>query len=353
MEMTRSDLIERLALAFEWYRGMVSPETGRFAYLYRPMQDAIVADGLPVRDLGTIWDAAILSRFLARSELQPVIERSLAHYASLLVPHGRAMILDSRRLGEPSSIAHSAFLALALLASGSRDRGGTIDDLIGGIIDQQREDGSYGIYFAGEPDDGLELYPGEAMLAILEAYAVTQDPRYLASVERGFAFHRDRMPASEISPLRIVFHANWQAQYGSLLHEHSRSERIRTAVRDHVFSLHDRVVRSGFYDRVERNPAAQATVEVACALEGISDAYAIAARERDVHRMDAYARCCRIALAHLLRAQRLSHSTPRERGGFGHTLADRTQRIDVTGHVVGGFIKNLQSQIALEPLRAS
>ena len=96
--MTRSELIERLALVFEWYRGMVAPETGRLAYIYRPVQDAIVADGQPIRDIGTIWDVAILSRFLARSELQPVIERSLDHYTSLLVPHGRAMILDSRRI---------------------------------------------------------------------------------------------------------------------------------------------------------------------------------------------------------------------------------------------------------------
>jgi hypothetical protein len=351
--VTRSELIERLGLAFEWYRGMVSPETGRLAYLYRPVQGTIVADGQPVRDIGTIWDVAILSRFLTRSELKPVIERSLDHYTSLLVPHGRAMFLDSRRLGEPSSIAHSAFLALALLASGSPDRGEIIDDLACGIVDQQREDGSYGIYFGGEPDDGLELYPGEAMLAIMEVYAVTHDPRYLASVERGFAFHRDRMPASEITPLMLVFHANWQAQYGSLLHEHSRGGPTRAAVRDHVFSLHDRVVRSGFYDRVERSPAAQATVEVACALEGISDAYAIAARERDVHRMDAYARCSRTALAYLLRAQRLAYGTPRERGGFGHTLAERTQRIDVTGHVVGGVIKSLRNRITRATSRAS
>jgi len=42
------------------------------------------------------------------------------------------------------------------------------------------------------------------------------------------------------------------------------------------------------------------------------------------------------ALAYLLRAQRLEHCTARERGGFGQSLADRTQRIDVIGHVLGG-----------------
>jgi hypothetical protein len=40
-----------------------------------------------------------------------------------------------------------------------------------------------------------------------------------------------------------------------------------------------------------------------------------------------------------------SQPSARERGGFGQTLADRTQRIDVTGHVVAGFIKTLHCDI--------
>jgi len=341
--MTRPELTERLALVFEWYRGMVSPETGRLAYAYRPEEDATIVDGNPIRDIAAIWDLALLSKFLARSELRPVIERSLDHYTSLLVRHGPAWILDPQRLGEPSSIAHSAFLALARLASDHSER---VVDLVDAIVGQQRNDGSYRIYFGDEPDDGVELYPGEAMLAIMETYALTRDPRHLASVERGFAFHRDRMPADEVDPRMIVFYANWQAQYGSLLHAHSPA--CRAGVRDYIFSLHDRVVRSGFYDRIERSPATQANVEVACALEGIGDAYAIAQRERDAGRMDVYERCTWVALSYLLRTQRLEDCTPRERGGFGHTLADRTQRIDVTGHVIGGFIKSVRNRIMVE-----
>jgi hypothetical protein len=341
MSMARPELLERLALVFEWYRGMVSPDTGHLAYEYLPDDDELIVDGHPIRDIANIWDLAILSDFLVRSDLRPVIDRSLDHYASQLVRHRAALILDPHRLGEPSSIAHSAFLALALLASGRSER---VVELVDAMIDQQRSDGSYRIYFGGEPDDGVELYPGEAMLAIMEAYAQTRDPRYLASVERGFAFQRAAMPADAIDPRMLVFHANWQAQAGSLLHAHGQSH--RAGVRDHVFALHDLVVQSGFYDRVDQRPSAQATVEVACALEGISDAYAIAAREGDASRMDVYERCTRIALAYLLRAQRLEDCTPRERGGFGHTLADRTQRIDVTGHAVGGFLKSLRNGLA-------
>jgi hypothetical protein len=342
--MASNVLSERLALAFEWYRGMVSPETGRLAYEYHPVQDKLVVDGHHIRDIAAVWDLAILSEFLDRSELRPVIETSLEHYTNMLVHHGSGSILDPRQLGEPSSIAHSAFLALALLAS---RRTTPAVGIVDAIVDQQRDDGSYRIYFGHEPDEGLDLYPGEAMLAVLEAYIRSGDGRYLLSAERGFAFHRDRRPAYEIDPQLLVFYANWQAQYGSLLHAHTRSSTCRAEVRDYICSLLDHVLRSGYFDRIERSPDTQATVEVACALEGISDAYAIAQREHDSRRMDAYARATRIALSYLLRAQRPTSCSTRERGGYGNTIADRTQRIDVTGHVVAGFIKALRNGITM------
>jgi hypothetical protein len=47
----------------------------------------------------------------------------------------------------------------------------------------------------------------------------------------------------------------------------------------------------------------------------------------------------------LLRAQRTTACTDRERGGFGGSLVNREQRIDVTGHVASGFIKCVENGI--------
>lgn len=338
--MTPLMLTERLGLSFEWYRGMVWPETGRLVYTYRPEREITIVDGSPIRDIAAIWDVERLGRFLARSELRPVVLRSLAHYAGFLSAHGGGLILDAHRLGEPASIAHSAFLALALLASDDVGSAPQIRALADAIVAQQRSDGSYRIFFGGEPDEGAEFYPGEAMLALMEAFGATRDPRYLASVERGFAFHRERRPPAAL----LVFYANWQSQYAGLLHQHAHGD-LRPAIRDHVFSLHDRIIEGGFYDRIEEAPAAQATVEVACALEGLNEAYAIAIREQDARRGSSYAQAIRVAISHLLRAQRIDHCTARERGGFGHSLTDRTQRIDVTGHAVSSFLKTLANRV--------
>ena len=119
---------------------------------------------------------------------------------------------------------------------------------------------------------------------------------------------------------------------------------MKDFVRAFLFELHDRIIESGFYDRVASQPEAQACVEVACGLEGLSDAYAIAALSHD-RRIEDYRRCILTALDFLIRAQRTTGCTDRERGGFGGSLADREQRIDVTGHVASGFIKSLENGI--------
>jgi hypothetical protein len=61
--------------------------------------------------------------------------------------------------------------------------------------------------------------------------------------------------------------------------------------------------------------------------------------------MENYRRCVLMALDFLMRAQRTSGCTGRERGGFGASLVVREQRIDVTGHVASGFIKCVENGI--------
>jgi hypothetical protein len=334
---------DRLRLMFDWYKGMVDESTGRFLYLYDPENDVAVADGEPIRDIATIWDVEVLSAFLGRDDLRPVIRRSLDHFSRLIIECNEyAMGAPS---GEPSSIAHSAFLALALCRSDLPDKIERLTPLIDGILHQQRKDGSYKIFFADESDSGEELYPAEAMLALLEGYRLTRNARYLDSVERSFAhYKRTYYDRGRVRPDLLVFFANWQSQAGRLLFEATTTPKVKDFVRASLFELHDRVIARGFYDRVARRPEAQACVEVACGLEGLADAYAIAAAIKD-RRTGDYRDCILTALHFLMRAQRTTVCTDRERGGFGASLAIREQRIDVTGHAASGFIKSVENGI--------
>jgi hypothetical protein len=336
-------LNDRLRLIFEWYKGMVNENTGRLLYVYDPENNVTIGDGEPIRDIASIWDVEVLSAFLGRDDLRSLIRRSLDHFEQFIVERDGYAIVAPQE--EPSSIAHSAFLALALIHSEFPDKVRRFAPLIAGILRQQRKDGSYKIFFDTEPDSGEELYPAEAMLAVLEAYRLTRDPRYLDSVERSFTHYKqDYYGRGLLPPEFLVFFANWQSQAGRPLFEATARPELKDLIRGFLFELHDRIIESGFYDRVARRPEAQACVEVACGLEGLADVYAIAALSHD-RRMGDYWRCILTALEFLIRAQRTTGCTGRERGGFGGSLANREQRIDVTGHVASGFIKCLENGI--------
>jgi hypothetical protein len=233
---------ERLRLMFDWYKGMVDDSTGRLLYLYDPENDVTISDGEPIRDIAAIWDVELLSAFLGRDDLRPVVRRSLDYFSRLIVKRDGYAIVAPRR--EQSSIAHSTFLALALSRSEFPDKIKRLAPLIDGILRQQRKDGSYKIFFDAEPDSGEELYPAEAMLALLEAYRLTRDVRYLDSVERSFThYKRAYYDRGQVQPDFLVFFANWQSQAGRLLFEATTKPKVKDLVRAFLFELHDLVER--------------------------------------------------------------------------------------------------------------
>jgi hypothetical protein len=336
-------LVDRLELMFDWYKRMVDQHTGRLLYLYEPEHDLAIGDGEPIRDIAALWDVEVLSAFLGRDDLVDLLRHSLAHFDQRLISRDGYAVVEPE--GQPPSIAHSAFLVLALARSDLPDNVRRLRPLADGILRQQRQDGSYRIFFAAAPDSGQELYPGEAMLALLEAHRLTRDARYLASVECGFGYYkRDYYDRGRVDPDVLVFFANWQSQAGRALFAATSRPEVKDLVRAVLFELQDRVIDTGFYDRVARRAEKQACVEVACGLEGLVEAYAIAVATRD-HRIADYRRCIKTALGFLVRAQRITDCTDRERGGFGASLASREQRIDVTGHVASGFIKSIENGI--------
>lgn len=124
---------------------------------------------------------------------------------------------------------------------------------------------------------------------------------------------------------------------------------LKQQVAGYVFRLHDRVSGLGFNEEVERHPARQVSVAVACALEGLNEAYAIARATQDDQRVERYLRCICVGLAYLFQVQCIQRCTERERGGFGMSLSERAQRIDVTGHAASAFMKSVENRIACSP----
>lgn len=344
--ITTELLRQRLELVFDWYRGMVNPNTGMLEYLYSPDTDRFVRENCPIRDIASVWDMEVLGDFLTRDELKPVVEKSLRFFGDYLVEESDGdMVLDSGKLEEPSSIAHSSFMLLALLDTSSPLPRQKIVGLTEGILHQQRSNGSYKIYFDDLPDQGEELYAGEAMLALLEAHRPLQDSRCFESAEQAFDYYdKNYWRAGRVSDDLLVFFANWQSQACRLLFECTENAPIKPEVARYLLAMQDAIIDRGFYRDIEHHPERQSSVEVACALEGLNDAYSVARILGDEH-TERYHQCICSGLEYLLTLQCTSGGNPRERGGFGLTLSQHTQRIDITGHAASAFMKSVENEV--------
>jgi hypothetical protein len=337
-------LNQRLNLIHRWYKNMIHPTTGMLEDTYVPETNRYIRKKCPIREIAAVWQLELTERFLGSYELIPVIQKSLGHYEESLIERDGYLILDSSRLNEPSSVAHSAFMILALLYSPLPFELQQISGLADGILHQQRPDGSYKIYFDELLDGNEQIQSGEAMLALLETYRQYPDIRYLPSVERGIAycdaqfFERDL-----IGDNALVSFANWQSQVCRLLVEFAHNDVIRNYAADYAIRMHDRIIGKGFYANISSHPVDQVSLEVACALEGLSDAYAIARAAKD--RSESFYESICVALNYLLGVQCVDKLTKKERGGFGLSMFERKQRIDVIGHAARGFMKTLENGI--------
>lgn len=117
---------------FDWYKGMVDQHTGRLLYPYDPQNDLATGDGEPIRDIAAVWDVELLSAFPGRDDLVELIRRSLAHFDQRVI--GRDSYAIVARAAESASIAHSAFLVLALARSDLPDNVQRLTPLVDGIV---------------------------------------------------------------------------------------------------------------------------------------------------------------------------------------------------------------------------
>ncbi|KAL4458288.1 hypothetical protein ABPG75_013153 [Micractinium tetrahymenae] len=376
----RPALQRSLRAAAAWFRGMVDPSTQRLHYSYSVSHGRHEDRRCPIRDIGTAADLAVLSAATGSREFDTVIASTLQHYESILVRQKEQLETWAHLsggqdgLGEPSSVAHSAMLLLALAAweghPSEAARRRTMGQLAAGIMHQQRPDGSLRIFFEpGGPglyggDAGWQLYGGEAAFAIATTYGRLRDDGLLRAAAAALRAFQARYRRGEVDPDELVFFANWQCAAGGTLHCLSGDAGERAWVAAYLAELQDDILDSAFYDQVKQAPHQQAVVEVACALEGLSHSMAVSqaqlaaaapgsgagsegaeAADEERQRLELYAACARVAVAFLLAAQvQPGPGVPAAAvGGFPHSLrAGSGQRVDVTGHVCCAFVKLLE-----------
>lgn len=374
----RTALQRSLRAAAAWFSGMVDPATQRLHYSYSVAHARHEDRRCPIRDIGTAADLAVLSAASGSREFDQVIFSTLRHYESILVrqqeQRGMWACLSGGHGGleEPSTVAHSAMMLLALAAweghpcEAAQRR--TMRELAAGIVRQQRPDGSLAIRFEpggpgrrSDKSSGWQLYGGEAAYAVAAAYGRLRDSHLLRAAAAALRAFQAKYRQGDVDQDEIVFFANWQCAAGEMLHRHSTDAEERAWVADYLAELQDDIIASSFYDQVKQAPHQQAVVEVACALEGLTHCLAVSQRqlaaaafdpagrssaaETEEQRQASYAACARVAVGFLLQAQVQEGPgvPPAAVGGFPHSLGRNAgQRVDVTGHVCCAFVNLLE-----------
>ena len=382
------DMLSKMALYFD---SMVDPRTNRFFYRVLPNKGGLKThEHCPIRDLGSAWDTTNLLRHnLDFCQMYPLLPAAVTStidaYSSSFVTF-RASNESSRQcaalpfkvLREPSNIAHSAFLLLSMIGAirlnlidPSRSTI-PLNNLVNGILSQQVENGAFAIRF-GFTDvlSGIEFYPGEALLALLDAYETSDvlSPStrndILSAAKKAFLFYSEFYSEGHVDVRYASFFGNWQVQCFAKLVDALRKQqgaRSETANNDgsaqptpndlvtgvteakvvrYIMDLCDAIVRSPPWKQLDRGVYSQiSTVEIACGLEALVEGTRLATTllDKPNYRPKLYWHHVQNAVRFLGFVQDQVPQNTAGYGGLGFSLDVPEQRLDVTGHALNALI---------------
>lgn len=345
-EVTARNTRTRLNLAYDWFLNNVDPETGRVEYRYYPSRDKYSKSQNHVRALASVWSMAEAGRHLGRSGLDDAIKKTLAHYLTFETERDGVAYLE---IEEKAKLAYSAFLVLSLLAFPEFPESERLAARFAeGLLFQQNPDGSFRTYFFSPRNTGVDYYPGEAMLALIELHAATGEQRYLAAVQRAFPYYREHWRQNKSTAF-----VPWHTQVYTLLFARTSDRQLA----EFVFEMNDWVIgnhqisESRHPDEIGGFPRKAPRYSTASYLEGIVDAYALAAALGDEARVRRYRRSVQLGTRFLFQLQITERNAfylrnPRRAiGGVRRSLTRNDQRIDFTQHAVLALIKALETGV--------
>ena len=374
---------------------MVDSETNRFFYLCRPQKGQREHRHMPIRDLAAAWDAtkvmlflettfgkqhdghsdcnasirqrlraAICSTLEAYQPLTPMVEIEQAQ-SGFADQHRSALRLDASMLRETANIAHSALLVMAsanayrLSICSDSDTKGVIGGLLQGILSRQRPDGAFRVEFTsnGQKDcddiyKGIDFYPGEAMLAMMDVYDLSEEygdlvdeavrESIVSSMERAYMFYCDYYQKE--SPY-VNFNI-WQiislSRFYDVLGRRGRSDQA-ICVAQHVLRMCRDIVNSRAWKELKQGQRFYAnlnTVEIVCGLDAIAEGIRLADAIGDE---DTSALLKRNAMNAVYFVEWSQSQVSQDSPGFGGLGLGGAQvleqRLDVSGHALSALVK--------------
>ncbi len=209
--------------------------------------------------------------------------------------------------------------------------------LINRIIDRQNEDGSFDIFFDASlkpyEKSSEAFYLPEALIGLINCIKVSDQVE--STIQKAMTYVcQEENRKRHLSSDTAIFYCNWQFQ---LLFHWMKSKETKNSFsleKSHLVALLDALKMTRFantsFDHLN------ATVEVACYMEGLTHAYQ---SFQMMNQSGSYEGWFQEQISRSLEFL----STVQERhlgrvcGGFVHSLNSHEARVDVAGHVFGGL----------------
>eukprot|EP01083_Nonionella_stella_P020377 56495_1 len=383
------DLEQRIELMLIWFMDIMNDaKTHRFYYERNVHKHLSTHESSPIRDIAAAWvTSKILIHLQSKHTLDRMqqskihslsltIKNTIRHYthfikyfASDAATHDNTdcAYISSTGVAEVlSTIAHSAFLILSILSAHAYDDTvvdqntlhHTLPCLVNGILNNQNstccKDQTYGAFkvdFEGNRYGyyrGIELYPAEAMLALLSYYhflsvssnnndVQSKQSEIIHSIRIAFRFYSKYFYDGHIGSHYTVFFSNWQSQLFGLLFDTVEEHQDVKCIGNYVLDLQHSILTSVLMRNLNENGkrySKLSTVEVACGLESLCDGLRVALKLKDITKAKTICKGIEDAVLFLNHIQNITNN-----GGFGHAVHVNLQRIDVTGHVANAYMK--------------
>jgi len=346
-------LLKRIVMGADWISNMQEP-SGRFNYWYNPAsgQYSKPYDDNFLRQAGTNYSLLKAFEITSDSAYWYASVQSLDYLNQFLTYHNTDTAYYL--YGGKAKLGGIALPMLVMLEMKRQSGDTTYDERLKSLanmviwLQQKYGTGQYkstfvyrGIYdYEKQSGWESEIYPGEAMLALVGMYSQFQDQKYLASLEWAFGYYADdRWDALAFIP--------WTSSAFSQLYLSTKEKKYA----DFTFRMTDYIL---YYQNIApRKPAfgsffGMPSVFTATYLEGIGAALAIAQALEDDDRTQSYSNSLFAGYLWLDRLQykETMGTTPNTFqaavGGFRTSLSDSVIRIDNTQHAISALATGYQ-----------
>ena len=345
-QINNNFIYSRLKLAKNWFLNNINPKTWLLEYMYYPSKDEHESEeNNHIRQLASMWIMTELDLFFWENNFKELAQTTYDYYLDFYKDKWDYAYLDIHKV----TIANNAFLIMALLNSYDynltfRDgltQNQIIEQLGNGIIEMQKEDGSYNTKFLMTSNSWENFYPGESMLALMKLYNHSWKEKYLESVKKAFPYYQEYWRKHKNTAF-----IPWHSQVEYLLYKATNNEEYaKFAFEMTDWILNTQWVSSKYPDEIWGFPRNAPRISTTSYMEGINDVYKIAVDMGDKERIEKYWKAIKLATRFILQLQFTEENSfyldnnTKAIWGFKQSLTNNQLRNDNTQHASSSLMK--------------